>query len=59
MAPMLACDMAKTMYKATKPPCEKPAAPAKHAAEKIAIEPATRQFFLGKGLIKYQMLVTA
>jgi len=58
-APMLTCDMAKTVYKAIKPPCEKQAAPAKHAEEKTAIEPATKQFFLGKSLIKSQMLVTA
>jgi hypothetical protein len=45
----------QTMYKATKPPCEKQAAPAKHAVENMAIEPATKQFFLGKS----QMLVTA
>jgi hypothetical protein len=45
----------QTMYKATKPPCEKQAAPAKHAVENMAIEPATKQFFFGKS----QMLVTA
>jgi hypothetical protein len=51
MAPKLASVHAKAMYKATKPRCEKHAAPAKHAAEKSAIEPPTKQFF-GNALIK-------
>jgi hypothetical protein len=58
-APKLACIAAKPKYKTTKTPCEKQAAPAKHAAEKSAIEPPTKQFFLGNALIKSQMLDTA
>jgi hypothetical protein len=54
-----ACEPDKAMYKATMLPCKKQAAPAKHAAEKNAIEPPTKQFFLGNALIKSQMLDTA
>jgi hypothetical protein len=51
------------MYSAINPLCEdfasQQAAPAKQTAATMAIEPPTKQLFLGMSLIIFQALVTA